>query len=287
LNFHYLPLTSFYFSNLQVFAATYFQLNERAIPLKELLISLLNHFPTVNQNNLPTSLCSLIDLFLEKLQHHRCLFIFDGFETVMNNYDDEYTAYGDFIRLLLESKHRSNVILTSRNQPNFIGILEDKNLDSTRLNSLQVDDIKKIFYQRGIYSGSQENWVHLVDYYGGNPLALKTVSNQIFQYFEGNIARYLKELTASKFILKGFQKLLIEEIKNLSGLEKIVLKKLAYYTEKVLLLQLRQDLNEPDIEPYLLSILDNLNSYGLIEHYGASFVLQPFIAECILSLNVL
>ncbi|MCJ8279421.1 MAG: pyruvate:ferredoxin (flavodoxin) oxidoreductase, partial [Rivularia sp. ALOHA_DT_140] len=31
--FAYLPLTSFYFSNLQVFAATYFQLNERAIPI--------------------------------------------------------------------------------------------------------------------------------------------------------------------------------------------------------------------------------------------------------------
>ena len=115
----------------------------QAPTLEELLISLLNKFPTNvdNKNNLPTSLYSLIDLFLEKLQHHRCLLIFDGFETVMNNHDGEDTAYEDFLRIFLESKHQSNVILTTRNKPNLVDTLEDKNLYSKRLNNLQVDDI--------------------------------------------------------------------------------------------------------------------------------------------------
>ena len=261
----------------------------QAPTLEELLISVLNKFPTNvdNKNNLPTSLYSLIDLFLEKLQHHRCLLIFDGFETVMNNHDGEDTAYEDFLRIFLESKHQSNVILTTRNKPNLVDTLEDKNLYSKRLNNLQVDEIKKIFAQGGIYRGSQEHWVHLVDYYGGNPLALKSASNQILKYFEGNIARYLKELTTSKFILKDVQKLLIEEINKLSKLEKKVIQKLARYTHKVSLSQLRQDLNEPKVEPYLLNALDDLNSRALIEQHGACFVLQPFIAECIFYLNPL
>lgn len=257
----------------------------QAPTLEELLISLLNHFPIINKNHLPTSICSLIDLFLEQLQRHRCLLIFDGFETIMNNQDDEDTAYGDFLQILLESNHQSNVILTTRKQPNLVGILEDKNLYSIRLNSLQIDDIQKIFYQRGIYTGSLEHWIHLVNYYGGNPLALKTVSNQILQYFEGNIPRYLRELTTSKFILQDFKKLLIGEINNLSTLEKKVIQKLACYNRKVSLSQLRQDLNEPKLEPYLLNVLDDLNSRALIEQHGACFVLQPFIAECIFYLN--
>ena len=206
---------------------------------------------------------------------------------VLNNHDGEDTAYEDFLRIFLESKHQSNVILTTRIKPNLVDTLEDKNLYSKRLNNLQVDEIKKIFAQGGIYRGSQEHWVHLVDYYGGNPLALKSASNQILKYFEGNIARYLKELTTSKFILKDVQKLLIEEINKLSKLEKKVIQKLARYTHKVSLSQLRQDLNEPKVEPYLLNALDDLNSRALIEQHGACFVLQPFIAECIFYLNPL
>ena len=259
----------------------------QAPTLQELLISLLNHFPTVNKNHLPTSLCSLIDLFLENLQHHHCLLIFDGFETVMNKQDAQDTTYNDFLQILLDSKHQSNVILTTRKTPNLIGILEDKNLYSIRLNSLQIDDIKQIFSQRGIYKGSLEHWIHLVHYYGGNPLALKTVSNQIFQYFECNIPSYLRELTASNSILQDFQKFLIGEIQNLSRLEKKVIQKLAFYTNQVSLSQLRQDLNEPKIEPYLLNVLDDLNSRALIEQHGACFALQPFIGECIFHLNML
>lgn len=260
----------------------------QAPTLEELLISVLKKFPanTDNKNNLPTSLCSLIDLLLEKLQNHHCLLILDGFETIMNH-DEKNSVYNDFIHILLESKHQSNVILTSRNKPNLFGILEDKNIYSTQISNLQFEHIKKIFGKQGIYRGSTEDWINLVNYYGGNPLALKTVSNHILQYFEGNIARYLKELTASKFIVKDFQKLLIEELNNLSGLEKVVIHKLASYTHKVSLSQLRLNLNEPKIEPYLLNILDNLNSYALIEQHGAYFKLQPFIAQCILHLNPL
>ncbi|MEL6458067.1 MAG: NB-ARC domain-containing protein [Cyanobacteria bacterium J06621_15] len=261
----------------------------QAPTLKELLISVLKQFPTnsLNKSYLHVSLCSLIDLFLNKLQSHRCLLIFDGFETVMNNQNFGKTAYADFFNILLESNHQSNVIITSRIKPYLCGILEDKNLYSMQLNSLQVEDIKKIFYQRGIHRGSQEYWVHLVDYYGGNPLALKTVSDHILQYFEGDVAKYLKELTFSKFILQDFQRLLIEEFKNLSRLEKIVIQKLASYTLMVSLLQLRQDLNEPKIAPYLLNILDYLNSRALIEQHGAYFTVRPFIAECIFHLNQL
>lgn len=259
----------------------------QAPTLKELLISILNQFPTdnLNKNYLHASLCSLIDLFINRLQSHRCLLIFDGFEAVMNNDDFHNTAYADFLQILLERNFQSNVIITSRNKPYLSTVLEDKNLYLMQINGLEIGDIKKIFSQQGFYGTSIGDWINLVNYYGGNPLALKTVANQILQYFEGNITKYLKELAFSKFILQDFQRLLIEEFQNLSRLEKTVIKKLATYSGKVSFSQLRQDLNEPKIEPYLLNILDYLNSRALVEQHGAYFTVRPFIAECIFHLN--
>lgn len=59
------------------------------------------------------------------------------------------------------------------------------------------------------------------------------------------------------------------------------MQKLANYEDGVSLLQLRQDLNQPKIEPYLLDILDSLNSRSLFEQRGAKFKLQPFVNELI------
>ncbi len=257
----------------------------QAPTLEEILISVLRKLSPLDDNNkLPTTLCSLIDLLLEKLTQHRCLLIFDGFE-VISNHEGQNTAYDDLLQILLENKHQSTLVLTSREKLKKICILEDKGLHSIQLNSLQLNDIKKIFARRENYQGSSEDWINLVNYYGGNPLALKMVANLIFKYFGGNITQYLKELTASKFVLRDFKNLLAEEFKNLSKLEQIVLQKLANYKDEVSLLQLRQDLNSPKIEPYLLDILDSLNSRALFEQCGAKFKLQPFVAECVLHLN--
>ncbi len=263
--------------------------------LEEILISVIRNLSPRNEDNknLPTSLYSLINLLLEKLQRYRCLLIFDGFEVVMSNsalashYDKGNKAYIEFLQILLENKHQSTLVLTSREKPRIIGILEDKDLDSIQLGSLQVDDVKQIFKQQGNYQALQEDWIHLVNYYGGNPLALKMVANQICKYFQGNISEYLKELTASRFILHDFSRLLVEEFQNLSNLEQLVMQKLASYSHEVSLLQLREDLNSPKIKPRLLDILDSLNSRALFEKRGAYFKLQPFVAECVRNINEL
>ncbi|MEO1373504.1 MAG: NB-ARC domain-containing protein [Cyanobacteria bacterium J06635_10] len=255
----------------------------QAPTLEEILIGVIRNLSSRDDDrkNFPNSLYSLIDLFIEKLQRHRCLLILDGFEVVMSNYGGENQAYIEFLQIFLENKHQSTLVLTSREKPRIVGLLSDKDLYSIQLTSLQFDDVKQIFNQQGNYQGSQEDWINLVNYYGGNPLVLKMVANRILRYFGGNISEYLKELVASRFILHDFSRLFGEEFQNISKLEQLVMQKLASYSSEVSLLQLRQDLNEPPIEAYLLDILDSLNSRGFFEKCGADFKLQPFVAECV------
>ncbi|AFY57183.1 NB-ARC domain-containing protein [Rivularia sp. PCC 7116] len=255
----------------------------QASTLEEILVSILRKFAGKNKDNnrLPTSLGALIDLLLEKLENHRCLLILDGLETVTDQHHEESTAYSDFLQILLENKHQSTVIVTSREKHSRIGILEHIGLQSIKLNSLQLNDVKQIFDRRGSYLGSREDWCNLVKYYGGNPLALKMAANLIHKYFLGNITQYLEDLMANRFILSDFQNLLIEEFKNLSASEKSVMQKLASYSHEVSLSQLNQDLRDSKVKPYLLDILDSLSCRALIEQHKAYFKLQPFVAECI------
>ncbi|MBV6628126.1 MAG: NACHT domain-containing protein [Rivularia sp. (in: Bacteria)] len=259
----------------------------QAPTLEEIIISILRKLSAKSKDNnkLPTSLGGLIDLLLEKLEKHRCLLILDGFETVTNNNLEESMAYSDFLQILLENKHQSTVIITSREKHSRIGILEHIGLHSIKLNSLQLNDVKQIFNQRGSYLGTKEDWCNLIKYYGGNPLALKIAANLINKYFLGNITQYLEDLQASKFILSDFQNLLIEEFKKLSVLEQSVMQKLASYSHEVSLSQLNQDLSDSKVKPYLLDILDSLNSRALIEHHKAYLKLQPFVAECVQNMN--
>jgi len=68
--------------------------------------------------------------FIEYLQNHRCLIIFDGFDTIFQdrmltgNYRNGYEEYGQLLQQLGEINHQSCIIITSREIPQEIAVLE-------------------------------------------------------------------------------------------------------------------------------------------------------------------
>ncbi|MBD2562292.1 MULTISPECIES: hypothetical protein [Nostoc] len=122
-------------------------------------------------------------LLMQYLRSQRCLLILDNAETILHSkqagqWRSGYEAYGQWLRMMGETPHQSCCLLTSREKPREIAILEGEwsMVRSLPLSGLTPDDRRAIFRQRGICMGSETEWQNLIHHYGGNPLALKMVA---------------------------------------------------------------------------------------------------------------
>jgi hypothetical protein len=132
-----------------------------ALPLKDLLAELITLLSNGQETNLPESVYSRISRLIHYLQIHRCLLVLDKAETVLqscagrvttcNNhtgcYCNNYEEYGQFFQRIGESPHQSCVVVTSREQPKEITLLEGDTLPVRvlPLKGLQLPEIQPPF----------------------------------------------------------------------------------------------------------------------------------------------
>jgi hypothetical protein len=109
-------------------------------------------------------------------------------------YREGYEGYGRLIRRIGEAKHQSCLLLTSREKPKEIALLEGDAsvVRSRRLEGLQASKGREILRDKGL-RGAEEMWNALIDRYTGNPLALKLAAQFIREVFDGEIAGFLKD----------------------------------------------------------------------------------------------
>jgi|UniRef100_A0A1J1JKT9 Cdc6-like AAA superfamily ATPase len=83
--------------------------------------------------------------FIEYLQYHRCLIIFDGFDAIFQdrmltgNYRNGYEEYGQLLQQLGEINHQSCILITSREIPQEIAVLAGNLLPVRVLNLEGLD----------------------------------------------------------------------------------------------------------------------------------------------------
>ena len=87
--------------------------------------------------------------------------------------------------------------------------------------------------------GSTADRYKLVEYYRGNPLALKIVATSIGELFGGNIAEFLAQ---GPVVFNGLRRLLDEQMKRLSALEMQVMNWLAINREWTTIDRLHADI---------------------------------------------
>src|SRR5713226_1972485 len=97
-----------------------------------------------------------------------------------SQYQAGYEYYGRLIQCIGETQHQSCLLLTSREKPKEVALLEGT---ASPVRSLHLDGIgftegKEILKDKGLL-GSDEHWTELIHLYSGNPLALKLVSQAI------------------------------------------------------------------------------------------------------------
>lgn len=221
-----------------------------------------------------------ISRLLQEMRSRRCLLVLDNVETVLqgNQYRSGYEQYGELFRQLGETIHQSCSVLTSREKPYEIGMLEGNVLPvrSLMLRGLTLAAGQQLLQIKGTFRGTETDWSRLIAGYSGNPLALKMISTTIQNLFGGQLADFLSQ---DAWALGNIRSLIEQQFQRLSESEKTVMDWLAVYREPVSFSELKADIFPPLSVQRLIEILELLEQRSLIEKVNAKFSLQPVIME--------
>ena len=255
--------------------------------LQQILLELLQFFDRGQSNDVPTSVDEQISQLIIYLRHHRCLIILDNLEAVLNssNKIDSHSSkdreYQRFLRLIGECNHQSCLLLTSREKPQEISLMEGKTLPVRcwQLSGLSLSAGKQLLSLKGCSWQSELDCNFLIEKYSGNPLALKMVGATIQELFAGNIHAFIRQKT---LVFSEIFYLLEQQFERLSDLGQVFLYWLAIAQEPIPALQLQQDVYPQISNKKLIETLQILVQHSLIEQKDNKFSLQPVVQEYIL-----
>jgi transcriptional regulator with XRE-family HTH domain len=223
-------------------------------------------------------------LLVNALREQRVLIVIDNLEALYLEGDvrgrlrPEVAGYRRVLREIVETAHQSCLLLTSREKPSILQILESQGVPvrSLRVKSLGIAASVQLLNTWGV-TGSEE-LSRLVERYGGNPLALKIVAETIRELFEGQVDRFL----AQDFLVFGsIADLIREQIQRLSMLELMILRWLTIARIPITLEDLcRMMLTSPP-KAQVLEAIEALRRRSLIEqgHEAGTFMLPPLLME--------
>ncbi|HEY9907377.1 MAG TPA: NB-ARC domain-containing protein [Thermosynechococcaceae cyanobacterium] len=251
--------------------------------IDELLITLIPFLSRQQEMQLPETTGGKLSRLIELLRQSRSLIILDNFDAVLQSgaragtYRAGYESYGELLRRVGEIAHPSCLVLTSREKPQEVAALEGDQLPVRTLLLSGVDGAtgREILRVKGL-EGEAENLIRLVNYYGGNPLALKIAATSIRDLFGGDVGQFLTQGTAA---FNGISILLGQQYDRVSSLEQQVLDWLAINREPVSSSEIQADLIAELSRLKLMEVLESLRSRSLIESSAAGFTLQPVVME--------
>jgi WD40 repeat protein/DNA-binding SARP family transcriptional activator len=201
------------------------------------------------------------------LRSRRCLVILDNAETLFQpgdragQYRSGYESYRELFKMLCEVQHQSCVLLTSREKPSEIAVLEG----AEAVRSLPLDGspqtAQALIEAKGLF-GSAVDKQTLAEQYGYNPLALKIVASSIQDIFDGDIEQFLQQ---NAILFNGVRQLLEEQFKRLSDLEQTIMIWLAINREWTAIAELAEDIIPSVSRANLLEALESLRRRSLIE----------------------
>lgn len=254
-----------------------------APPIQEILADFIKFLSNQQATDLPEEVGARISLLIEYLRASRCLLVLDNAESILQGgdkageYREGYEEYGELFRRVGGVSHQSCLIITSREKPQEIASSEGETLPvrSLQLTGLKVQDGEEIFLLKGL-SGTEDEQERLIDFYQGNPLALKIISTTIKELFDGSISEFLAQ---ESVVFGKIRDVLDQQFCRLSGLERAVMYWLAINREPVSLSELREDIVSLESPPKLIEALESLVRRSLIEKVARSFTLQNVVME--------
>jgi len=255
-----------------------------APPVTEILGDMIKFLSNQQEIDLPDTIERQVSHLLNYLKTHRCLLILDNVEAILQGgdqagqYQEGYQGYGELLKQVGEVSHQSCLILTSREKPQEIALLEGEKrpVRSLELKGLGTIESQNIFAEIGKFSGSEDEWKELTEFYNGNPLALELAARHIKKVFSSNISTFLKE---GKQVFGKLRDLLDWHFKRLSTNEREVMYWLAINREPIMFSELKDDIVSPFAKEQLPETLDSLSDQIPLERSIEYFTLQPVLIE--------
>jgi WD40 repeat protein len=257
--------------------------------LKEVLGPILQFLSTQTQVHvdIPQDNTEGIYRLIHFFSDHRCLLILDNAESILRSgdqaghYREGYEQYGELFRQVGEQRHQSCILLTSREKPKDIGLLEGPSLPvrSFQLSGLKEAEGREIFNRQEAFTSPEYEWNVLIKHYAGNPLALRIVATAIQELFDGSASKLLEYFKQESLLFDDIKDLLDCQFKRLSNLEKEIMYWLAIEREPISLQQLRDNILSLASRRKLPEGLRSLRQRSLIEMSSGDFTQQPVIME--------
>ncbi|NEP24108.1 NB-ARC domain-containing protein [Moorena sp. SIO3I6] len=258
-----------------------------APPLEEVLADMIQFLSVQQETNLPSSVDGKILRLIQYLQTARCLLVLDNTESILESgsrtggYREGYAGYGELLRTIGETSHNSCLVMTSREAPQDLTLLEGEALPVRcfPLKGLPETHGQEIFKEKGNFIGDDTQWMTLIERYAGNPLALKMVACAVRDFFDSNIAQFLDFLKEGSFIFDDIRDLLDRHFQRLTSTEKELMYWLAINREPISLEELQEDFVCYLCATDILEAVGSLQRRSLIEKTSTGFTQQPVVME--------
>lgn len=147
-----------------------------------------------------------------------------GSGELTGNYTEEYREYRQLFRRIWETNHQSCLLLLSREEPSEFAVTLDNN---NSIHSLSLDGLgaggREIFRTKGL--SDEERWDYAIDYLGGNPAYLESISIAIKKLFGGKVGEFCKY--EELLLTEDIESLLTHQFDRLSTAEREVIRSIA------------------------------------------------------------
>ncbi|RCJ37914.1 hypothetical protein A6770_14080 [Nostoc minutum NIES-26] len=224
-----------------------------------------------------------ISVLMKQLQQKRCLLVLDNVESILQSgdrggqYQKGFEAYQQLFERICDELHQSCLIVTGREKPSEIAVREGKNLPVRSLSLLGLSEAagQQILTAKGLEATEPQHQT-LVNYFGGNPLALKIAATAIQDIFCGDTQAFLAQ---GNTVFSSLWDLLQQQFERLSPLQQQIMYWLAINREEVTPVKLQAEMLPQVSWRELLEALESLKGRSLVETGAAGLTQQPVIME--------
>lgn len=255
--------------------------------LQQLLTSCLQFLVGTDATDTAATVEEKISHLIQFFRNHRCLLVIDNIETLLQggiytgSYEKGHENYGEFFKILGECRHQSCLMMTTREKPKEIGVMQGETLPvrCLHLHGVSASAGLQILQLKGCSWQSEQDGLNLVEQYSGNPLALKIVGATIQELFVGNVSQFFEH---NSLVLDQIKALLDQQFNRLTDLSKQILFWIALNQEPISTDELYDNFY-PEIPKHkLIECLKSLVQRSILETQEGLFYLQPVVMEYVI-----